>query len=540
MRRTIAAATTVAVMAALAAASPALAHGGKGHHDRDPGTQLARAVTVDGVLKHARAFQRIADRNEGNRASGLPGYDASADYVANRLERAGYEVTRQTFTFPFWRNVTAPTLTQTAPGSTEYETGSFTYSGSGDVSGAVVPVDLTLPPSPEPSSTSGCEAADFTPAPAAPTVALVQRGSCDFAVKVANAVAAGYDAVIIFNEGQPGRTDLVTGTLGAPVDVPVVGLSFADGSALAQTAGAQVRVTTQTETDLARETENVIADLPSRHHRGKGHGKGYGRGHDRGKHFAEDEVVVVGAHLDSVTEGPGINDNGSGSGTVLEIAEELAERGFGDLRRPVRFAFWGAEEAGLLGSEHYVASLSPDELASIHANLNFDMLGSPNYVRFVYDGDGSEGGDAGPEGSAQIEEVFTDYFESRGLASEPTDFDGRSDYGPFIAAGIPAGGLFSGAEGVKTPEQAAVYGGTAGEPYDACYHQACDDLSNLSNRALSELGDAAAYATATLLTSRDGFSRDDRPGKGHHGKGHHGRKHYEGKTWRSPEHGPRH
>lgn len=535
MRRTIAVATTVAVMAALSAGTPALAHGGKGHQDRELGTRLARAVTVDGVLKHARAFQRIADRNEGNRASGLPGYDASADYVATRLERAGYEVTRQTFTFPFWRDVAPPTLAQTAPGSVDYETGSFTYSGSGDVTGAVVPVDLTLPPTPEPSSTSGCEAADFTPAPAAPTVALVQRGSCDFAVKVANAVAAGYDAVIIFNEGNPGRTDLTTGTLGAPVTVPVVGLSFADGSALAQTAGAQVRVTTQTETDLQRETENVIADLPARHH-GKGHqgSKGSkGKGHDRGQRFAEDEVVVVGAHLDSVTEGPGINDNGSGSATVLEIAEELSDQGFRDLRRPVRFAFWGAEEAGLLGSEHYVASLSPDELASIHANLNFDMLGSPNYVRFVYDGDGSEGGEAGPEGSAQIEEVFTDYFDRRGLASEPTDFDGRSDYGPFIAAGIPAGGLFSGAEGVKTPAQAAVYGGTAGEAYDACYHSACDDLSNLSNRALSELGDAAAFATGTLLTSRDGFSRDDRP------RGHHGKKQHHDRTWRSAEHGPR-
>ena len=128
----------------------------------------------------------------------------------------------------------------------------------------------------------------------------------------------------------------------------------------------------------------------------------------------------------------------------------------------MRFAFWGAEESGLLGSEHYVDSLSDDELATIYANLNFDMVGSPNYVRFVYDGDGSDTDPAGPPGSAQIEAIFNDYFASQGLASEPTAFDGRSDYGPFIAVGIPAGGLFSGAEGVKTPEQAAVYGGTAG------------------------------------------------------------------------------
>ncbi len=178
------------------------------------------------------------------------------------------------------------------------------------------------------------------------------------------------------------------------------------------------------------------------------------------------------------------------------------------LERPVRFAFWGAEEAGLLGSEHYVAELSDAERAKIYANLNFDMLGSPNYVRFVYDGDGSNGGESGPPGSAQIEDVFNSYFDSKGLASEPTDFDGRSDYGPFIAAGIPAGGLFSGAEGVKTAEQAVVYGGTADEPYDPCYHAACDTITNLSADALQELGDAAAHAVYVLTMSKQGLFGD--------------------------------
>jgi Zn-dependent M28 family amino/carboxypeptidase len=133
-------------------------------------------------------------------------------------------------------------------------------------------------------------------------------------------------------------------------------------------------------------------------------------------------------------------------------------------RQQVRFAFWGAEESGLLGSEHYVDSLSNEQVQDIVANLNVDMLGSPNYVRFVYDGDGSATGTDGPPGSAQIEGLFNDYYASQGLATEPTEFDGRSDYGPFIDVGIPAGGLFSGAEGIKTPEEAAVYGGTAGQP----------------------------------------------------------------------------
>ena len=137
------------------------------------------------------------------------------------------------------------------------------------------------------------------------------------------------------------------------------------------------------------------------------------------------------------------------------------------------------------------------------------MLGSPNYVRFVYDGDG--GGDpdaAGPPGSAQIEAIFNQYFAGQGLATEPTPFDGRSDYGPFIAVGIPAGGLFSGAEGEKTPEEAAVYGGTAGAPYDRCYHQACDTTNNLNTKGLAELGDGAAHATMTLAKTRTGFFED--------------------------------
>jgi Zn-dependent M28 family amino/carboxypeptidase len=142
------------------------------------------------------------------------------------------------------------------------------------------------------------------------------------------------------------------------------------------------------------------------------------------------------------------------------------------------------------------------------ANLNFDMLGSPNYVRFVYDGDGSATGTDGPPGSGQIEALFNDYFASQGLATEPTEFDGRSDYGPFIDVGIPAGGLFSGAEGIKTPEEAAVYGGTAGQPYDPCYHQACDDITNLNTKALFELGHGAAHAVMTLARTRTGFFED--------------------------------
>jgi Zn-dependent M28 family amino/carboxypeptidase len=142
-----------------------------------------------------------------------------------------------------------------------------------------------------------------------------------------------------------------------------------------------------------------------------------------------------------------------------------------------------------------VANLSKNELKEIALNLNFDMVGSPNFVRFVYDGDGSATGTKGPTGSGNIEQVFLDYFASQGLATEPTAFDGRSDYGPFIDRGIPAGGLFTGAEGIKTAAEAAVYGGTAGIAYDPCYHQACDTYpTNLNDTALDQMSDATADA----------------------------------------------
>jgi Zn-dependent M28 family amino/carboxypeptidase len=214
-----------------------------------------------------------------------------------------------------------------------------------------------------------------------------------------------------------------------------------------------------------------------------------------------DRTVVVGAHLDSVTEGPGINDNGSGSATLLEVAKQMSQLGIAPTNR-VRFAFWGAEEFGLLGSEYYVSHLPTSELKNIMLNLNFDMIASPNFVRFVYDGDGSDTPVAGPPGSAQIEQVFLNWFNSQGLATDPTPFDGRSDYGPFIARGAPAGGLFSGAEGIKTADQATVYGGVAGDAFDHCYHQACDTFSNLNDTSFDQLGDGAATALVTFAWTK--------------------------------------
>jgi Zn-dependent M28 family amino/carboxypeptidase len=484
--------TTRNVAFSAVAATAAIALGATGAYAAIPTdtSALEDAVTSDGIMEHLVELQDIADDNGGTRASGTPGYGASVDYLEEVLEDAGYLVTRQDFTFNSFTELSTPVFERMSPDPETYTAGEdfFTaeYSGSGDVTAPLQAVDLSLPPgSSANTSTSGCDAADFTSFTAG-NIALVQRGTCDFAVKAANAYDAGATGVIIFNEGQEGRQETLNATLGDAFGdpIPVVGTSFAIGDDLASrlASGAVViHLKTDTLIELGVETQNLIAQTPT------------GR---------TDRVVMAGAHLDSVSEGPGIEDNGTGSAAILETALQMAELGI-QPRNAVRFAWWGAEEAGLIGSQYYVDSLTRQEANRIELYLNFDMIGSPNYGRFVYDGDGDAFGIKGPSGSDDIEHVFSDYFESEGLVSEPTAFDGRSDYDAFITAGIPAGGLFTGAEDAKQDDEVADYGGLAefeGEPvsYDPCYHQACDSLDPIADGADADLYEALndAYAGA--------------------------------------------
>lgn len=441
---------------------------------------LRHEVTVAGVMEHLQALQDIADANGGTRQAGTPGHDASVDYVEELLDEAGYVTERQPFSYERV-DFTGSSLAQIAPGSVSYTLGvdyyPMDFSGAGTVSADVTAVDINL--AGDRASTSGCEAADFAGFTAG-NIALIQRGTCTFAVKADNAAAAGASAVIVFNQGNvvPGddRLGLFGGTLDPPIrTIPVLSTSFAQGQTWATTPGLRLSLSLQINVEQVT-TENLLADTPS------------GR---------TDRTVVVGGHLDSVGEGPGINDNGSGTAAMLETALQMAELEIEPENR-VRFAFWSGEEDGLLGSDYYVSQLSSRQLKGTALNLNFDMVGSPNAVNFVYDGDGDALGTAGPNGSGLIEDVFSDFFTAQGSASEPTDFDGRSDYFGFINAGIPAGGLFTGAEGIKSAEQAAVYGGTAGVAYDPCYHQACDDLDNLDRDTLGLMADAIAHATLTF------------------------------------------
>jgi Zn-dependent M28 family amino/carboxypeptidase len=419
------------------------------------------------VRAHQAALQAIADANGGVRAAGTPGYDQSVQYIVDKMTAAGYMVTLNAFPFVY---IPPARLQQTAPNSATYETGAFTGSGTGNVAANVTAVDINLVP--PRASTSGCEAADFAGFPAG-NIALVQRGTCTFATKAENAQAAGASAVIIFNQGNtPAREELIVGTL-APftATIPVVGASFADGQALAQ-AGSAAAISVDPAQNITQ--YNVIAES---------------RGGD------PNNVVMAGAHLDSVQRGPGINDNGSGSAAILETAIQMAKV---KPRNKLRFAWWGAEEAGLVGSIAYVAGLSEEERKKIALYLNFDMVGSPNHVFFIYDGDDSDrvGAPPGPAGSAEIEKVFEAFYRERNIPFKGTDFSGRSDYGPFIAPGvdIPSGGLFTGAEGVKSAEEAAIWGGTAGQAYDPCYHLACDTYANNNDYALDVNSDAIAYA----------------------------------------------
>lgn len=435
---------------------------------------LPASITADAILVHLEALAQIAADNGGNRAVGTPGYDASAEYVRAQLEDAGYTASMQSFDVDVFV-VNGPSTLEW-PGEISWTEGTdyqvAPYSGAGSVTTTASVVDLDLGPGN--GSTSGCEGGDFAGFDAG-DIAVIQRGNCFLSQKVLNAQAAGASGVVLFNQGDTeDREGMWLATLGEDtnVDIPVVLTTYAVGEAIAQ-AGGSVTIALEVDAGVeTRSTANVIVETA---------------GGD------ENDVIMLGAHLDSVPAGPGINDNGSGSASILAIARALQSC---EPTRKVRFAWWGAEEVGLVGSGVYVASLDQMQRDAIALYLNLDMVASPNWVRFRYDGDGSAFGTAGPMGSAELEQVFVDWFDGLGLPSEETPFDGRSDYGPFVEAGIAAGGLATGAEGTKSPLQAETYGGMAGEPYDACYHAQCDDIDNVDLEVLEGLAGAAAHAVS--------------------------------------------
>jgi Zn-dependent M28 family amino/carboxypeptidase len=446
-----------------------------------------KAITVANIRNHQAALQAIADNNGGDRASWKAGHAATAAYVQQAMIAAGYQVSLQAFSIdvtvdnsPPILNIITPTPQTLTPG-TDFAT--MEYSGSGDVTGNVVPIDVTLSRIVG-GSTSGCEASDF--AGFVPgSIALLERGTCTFAQKVVNAAAAGAAAAIIFNDGAAGRTDFDFGTLSSPQKpIPTVAATYAIGEALTLTPStARVKVDYFAAT---LNSSNVIAESPL---------------------GDPNEVVVVGASLDSDVGSPGIN-SASGAAAQLEVARVFARER--SPRNRMRFIWFGGYWEGIVGSRHYVASLSNTDRSRIRSMLNIAPIGSPNFVHFVFDGDNSDfapgsGVVAGPSGSAEIETIIGDYLDNTLTARAPAGLGVGLDLAPFAEAGIPVGGIYSGQAGIKTAEQAATFGGTAGIAHDPCTRAACDVFANVATSALDTMSDAAAHVT--LLLSKKNFTK---------------------------------
>jgi Zn-dependent M28 family amino/carboxypeptidase len=402
---------------------------------RPPATaaEVLRAVGVDDVAPHLRALAAAA--RDGTRAAGTPGDAATREHLVGALRAAGWRVTVQPVRFPFFDERRPPRVT--LPGgralAARRDVRTFAYSPAGRASGPVRAVDYA----PGRASDSGCRAGDFRGLRDG-EVALVQRGTCLMGVKARNAQAAGAAAVLVANDGRPGRTDAIAGTLGAPgLRIPALFVS----SAAARQVLAAGRVTIAVDAvSERRRTANVIAET--------GDGP---------------RVAMAGAHLDSVAEGPGMNDNASGVAALLAAARALGGRAPDGVR--LRLGFWGAEELGLYGSRRYVAALDRSEREAIAAYVNLDMVGSPGGRMAVYRGNG------------RVARSLRRGLRSRGRDDiGAAGIGNSSDHAPFARAGIPVGGVFTG--------------------LDRCYHRACDDADNVDPRRVA---DAAAATAAALL-----------------------------------------
>jgi Zn-dependent M28 family amino/carboxypeptidase len=478
---------SASIVAIAALAAPALCGGGKPGHNPPPGHHtppgpgygnkklvtskaLQKLVTLDNLLAGSQVLQDIADANGGNRAFGGAGHNATTEYIYQELLKTGYyDVYKQ----PFVELFSAATVKLTVGGE-DLKAEFMTYGPSGDVSAPVVEV-----------ADIGCNDADY-PATVSGNIAIIKRGTCPFQEKALKAKAAGAVGAIIYNH-LPGA---LAGTLGAVGDyAPTVGVTNDVGlSILAKVAAGETVADLFVDTIQENRTNyNVIAETKGGDH---------------------NNVLMLGGHTDSVFAGPGINDDGSGSIGSLVVAKALTNF---KIKNAVRFGFWGAEEFGKLGSFYYLKTINgtfsgtPAEAHKVRAYLNFDMIASPNYILGVYDGDGSAFNFSGPAGSDTIEKDFEEFYTSQGKPFVPSVFTGRSDYAAFLENGIPSGGLFTGAEELKTEEEAQLFGGEAGVALDVNYHQPGDTIDNLAHDAYLLNTKSIANSVAKYATSWAGI-----------------------------------
>ncbi|KAG4439944.1 hypothetical protein IFR05_004570 [Cadophora sp. M221] len=431
--------------------------------------KLRRGILRSELIAKAIALESFAyNTPQRNRQIGTSGHNTTINWLKNTLEQYGSYYKTYFQSYPMLLHVAA-NLTVNEKSLEVYALG---MSPSGKARGPLVHVPNL-----------GCQKSDF-PADLTGKIVLISRGTCQSAIKVAYAGAANASGAIIFNVNNPlyssmnGYSLQKTSTPEGPF-VPTGGITKADGLDLVAQLDAGVSIIADLSTETVNKTTyNVIAQTT---------------GGD------QDNVLLLGAHTDSIAAGPGINDNGSGTNSLLEIAMQLPKY---SVKNAVRFGWWTAEEPGLLGSTFYVANLNQSEINKIRLVLNFDMLASPNYIYSIYDGDGSAFNETGPPGSAEAEAAFQNYFTSIAHFNyTEIEFDGRSDYGPFLDVGIPCGGIDTGAEGIKTVEEQAMFGGKAGVAYDINYHGKGDNLSSLHLGAWTEMTKALAHMTALYARS---------------------------------------
>jgi hypothetical protein len=433
----------------------------------DTSARLLPCIRTDDLWNYMKAFQAIADANPGpdghpSRNSGEPGYLASANYVANLMTQWGYHVTIQTYKFFYFAFTALPTFREVSPVAHDYVLSSEwnAAQSTGSTTGALQPAGgIIIPPAPSPSSSSGCTPADFNGFVAG-RVALIQRGTCTFGTKVLNAQAAGASGVVIFNEGNPGRTGVFSGSMqdsnGNRIvpTIPVAFTSFAIGSNLLDQYNQAVQNNTelpivainiQSVSDPNADDYNVIAD----------------------SRFGDPKhVLVVDAHLDAIY-GAGMLDNASGSATILDIAHMMAKV---RPRNQLRFIWFGGEELGLLGSKAYVNGLSQTALGKIGYDLDADVTATPNYDIGVLDPAapdffGRTVSTTFPQNvyapSQVARDQAIDYFDSNGLNHilfSPVGTDAFT----FNVAGIPASGVLTGQDCCKTQEEVDLFGGYTG------------------------------------------------------------------------------
>ncbi|CAG8954979.1 hypothetical protein HYFRA_00008668 [Hymenoscyphus fraxineus] len=438
-------------------------------------TKLQDHIHSENLLKRAKELYEIAksgieEYHHPTRVIGSKGHAGTLDYIYSTLSQYSdyYTLSNQTF--------------DAVVGNVF---GSKLIFGSSQVHAS--PMSLT-PPTPNKEAVygplvlvanEGCEASDY-PANTTGSIALIRRGICSFGAKSAAAGRAGALAAVVYNN-YPGS---LSGTLESPTPdhVATFGLSGEDAEPFIADLKAGKIIPSSAWIDaIVRKTAttNIIAQT---------------KGGD------QENCVMAGGHSDSVAAGPGINDDGTGSLTLLEIATHLPKY---TVQNCVRLAWWAGEEEGLLGSDYYVSQLTPEENLKIRLFMDYDMMASPNFAYQVYNATNA----VNPVGSEELRDLYTDFYSEHGENYTYIPFDGRSDYDAFIKHGIPGGGIATGAEGIKTVKEQAMFGGVAGEWYDPCYHQLCDGVENCDLGAWELNTKLVAHSIATFALSFDGFPK---------------------------------